>query len=84
MAAAAHPLSFPGENTSLHVFNVPVTDVSIVSSKWVDYEPVQTGTNLLSLSSNPWQPILTSRKFGLSTELIMLNDDRTEIEKLTF
>ena len=33
MAAAAHPLSVPGENTSLHVFNVPVTDVSIVSSK---------------------------------------------------
>ena len=45
MAAAAHPLSVPGENTSLHVFNVPVTDVSIVSCKWVDYEPVQTGTN---------------------------------------
>ena len=35
MAAAAHPLSVRGENTSLHVFNIPVTDVSIVSSKWV-------------------------------------------------
>ena len=45
MAAAAHPLSVPCENTSLHVFNVSVTDVSIVSSKWVDYEPVQTRTN---------------------------------------
>ena len=27
------------------MFQVPVTDVSIVSSKWLDYEPVQTGTN---------------------------------------
>ena len=39
MAPAGH-LSVPGENTSLHVFKVPVTDVSIVTSKWVDYEPV--------------------------------------------
>ncbi|XP_068684188.1 uncharacterized protein F54H12.2-like [Montipora foliosa] len=43
--ASAHPLSAPGANSSLQLFNVPVTDVSIVSSKWVDYEPVQTGTN---------------------------------------
>ena len=24
---------------------MPVTDVSIVRSKWVDYEPIQSGTN---------------------------------------
>ena len=28
-----------------HCPKVPVTDVSIIDSKWVDYEPVQTGTN---------------------------------------
>ena len=39
-----HTLAVPSENANLHVFNVPVTDVLIVSSKWVDYEPVQTGT----------------------------------------
>ena len=32
-------------NASLQLLDVPVTDVSIVISKWVDYEPVQTGTN---------------------------------------
>ena len=43
--ASAHPLSVPGENSSLQLFQVPVTGVSIVKSKWVDYEPVQSGTN---------------------------------------
>ena len=43
--AFAHPLSEPGENSSLQLFQVPVTDVSIVKSKWVDYEPIQSGTN---------------------------------------
>ena len=42
---SAHPLSVPGENLSLQLFHVPVTDVSIVKSKWVDYDPVQSGTN---------------------------------------
>ena len=42
---SAHPRSAPGENSSLQLFQVPVTDVSIVKSKWVDYEPVQSGTN---------------------------------------
>ena len=45
MAPATHPLSVPGENTRLYVFNVTVKDLSIVRSKWVDYEPVQMGTN---------------------------------------
>ena len=26
---------------------MPVTDVSIVKSKWVDYEPIQSGTNAI-------------------------------------
>ena len=31
--ASAHPLSAPGENSSLQLFQVPVTDVSILKSK---------------------------------------------------
>ena len=52
-AAAAHPLSAPGENSSFHLFNVPVTDLSIVSSKWVDYEPIHTGTNPIEFVTKP-------------------------------
>ena len=51
--ASAHPLSAPGVNSSLQLFDVPVTDVSIVSSKWIDYEPVQTGTNPIEFVSKP-------------------------------
>ncbi|XP_068750794.1 uncharacterized protein F54H12.2-like [Montipora capricornis] len=51
--ASAHPLSAPGANSSLQLFNVPVTYVSIVSSKWVDYEPVQTGTNPIEFVIKP-------------------------------
>ncbi|XP_068680356.1 uncharacterized protein F54H12.2-like [Montipora foliosa] len=51
--ASAHPLSAPGANASLQLFDVPVTDVSIVSSKWVDYEPVQTGTNPIEFVIKP-------------------------------
>ena len=41
--ASAHPLSAPGEHSSLQLFQVP--EVSIIDSKWVDYEPLQSGTN---------------------------------------
>ena len=51
--ASAHPLSAPRANSSLQLFNVPVTDVSIVSSKWVDYESVQTGTNPIEFVIKP-------------------------------
>ena len=36
--ASAHPLSARGTNSSLQLCDVPMTDVSIVSSKWVDYD----------------------------------------------
>ena len=68
LAAAAHPLSVPGENTSLHVFNVPVTDVSIVSSKWVDYEPVRTGTDPIEFVIKPLADYIDINK----TELRMV------------
>ena len=51
--ASAHPLSAPGENSSLQLFQVPVTDVSIVKNKWVDYEPVQSGTNPIEFVIKP-------------------------------
>ena len=51
--ASAHPLSAPGENSSLQLFQVPVTDVSILKSKWVDYEPVQSGTNPIEFVIKP-------------------------------
>ena len=51
--ALAHSLSVPGENSSLQLFQVPVTDVSIVKSKWVDYEPVQSGTNPIEFVIKP-------------------------------
>ena len=51
--ASAHPFSVPGENSSLQLFQVPVTDVSIVKSKWVDYEPVQSGTNPIEFVIKP-------------------------------
>ena len=43
--ASARPFSAPGVNSSLQLLEVPVTDVSIVKSKWVDYEPIHSGTN---------------------------------------
>ena len=70
MAAAAHPLSVPGENTSLHVFNAPVTDVSIVSSKWGDYEPVQTGTNPIEFVIKPLADYIDINKTELRMVLI--------------
>ena len=51
--ASAHPLSAPGENSSLQLFQVPVTDVSIEKSKWIDYEPVQSGTNPIEFVIKP-------------------------------
>ena len=77
MVAAAHPLSVPGENTSLHVFNVPVTDVSIVGSKWVDYEPVQTGTNPIEFVIKPLADYLDISKTELRMVLKITKRDGT-------
>ena len=77
MAAAAHPLSVPGENTSLHIFNVPVTDVSIVSSKWVDYEPVQTGTNPIEYVIKPLADYIDINKTELRMVLKITKRDGT-------
>ena len=65
MAAAAHPLSVPGENSSLHLFNVPVTGASIVSSKWVDCEPIQTGTNSIEFVIKPFADYIDINKTEL-------------------
>ncbi|XP_068735631.1 uncharacterized protein F54H12.2-like [Montipora capricornis] len=75
--SAAHPLSAPGENFSLHVFNVPVTDVSIVSSKWVDYEPVQTGTNPIEVVIKPLADYIDINKTELRMVLKVTKQDGT-------
>ncbi|XP_015778262.1 PREDICTED: uncharacterized protein F54H12.2-like [Acropora digitifera] len=77
MAAAAHPLSVPGENTSLHVFNAPVTDVSIVSSKWGDNEPVQTGTNPIEFVIKPLADYIDINKTELRMVLKITKRDGT-------
>ena len=77
MAVATHPLSVPGENTSLHVFNVPVMDVSIVSSSWVDYEPVQTGTNPIEFVIKPLADYLDINKMELRIVLKITKRDGT-------
>ena len=51
--ASANPFSAPGENSSLQLFQVPVTDVSIVKSKWVNYEPVQSRANAIEFVIKP-------------------------------
>ena len=63
--ASAHPLSAPGGNSSLELFQVPVTDVSIVSSKWLDYEPVQTGTNPIEFVIKPLKDYIDINKTEL-------------------
>ena len=63
--ASAHPLSAPGENSSLQLFQVPVTDVSIVKSKWVDYEPVQSGTNPIEFVIKPLSDYIDINKTEL-------------------
>ena len=77
MAAAAHPLFVPREGNSLHVFNVPVTDVSIVSSKWVDYELVQTGTNPIEFVIKPLADCIDINKTELRMVLKITKRDRT-------
>lgn len=63
--ASAHPLSDPGGNSSLQLFQVPVTNVSIVSSKWLDYEPVQTGTNPIEFVMKPLKEYVDINKTEL-------------------
>lgn len=63
--ASAHPLSASGENSSLQLFQVPVTDVSIIDSKWVDYEPVQSGTNRIEFVIKPSKDFIDINKTEL-------------------
>ena len=77
MAAAAHPLSVPAENSSLLVFNVPVTDVSIVGVKWVDYEPVQTGTNPIEFLIKPRADCIDINKTELRMVVKITKQDGT-------
>ena len=64
--ASAHPLSVPGDNSSLQLSQVPVADVSIVKSKWVDYEPVQSGTNSIEFVIKPLSDYIDINKTELS------------------
>ena len=59
------PSLSPGANSSLLLFNVPVTDVSIVSSKWVDYGPVQTGTDPIEFVIKPLADYIDTNKTEL-------------------
>ena len=63
--ASAHPFSAPGVNSSLQLFEVPVTDVSIIKSKWVDYEPIQSGTNLIEFVIKPLSDYIDINKIEL-------------------
>ena len=63
--ASAHPFSAPGVNSSLRLFEVPVTDVSIVKSKWVDYEPIQSGTNPIEFVIKPLSDYIDINKTEL-------------------
>ena len=63
--ASAHPLSAPGENSSLQLFQVPITDVSILKSRWVDYEQVQSGTNHIEFVIILGDPGAASRDEGI-------------------
>ena len=63
--ASAHPFSAPGVNSSLQLFEVPVTDVSIVRSKWVDYEPIQSGTNPIEFVIKPLSDYIDINKTEL-------------------
>ena len=67
--ASVHPLLAPGANSSLHLFDVPVTDVSVVSSKWVDYEPVQTGTNPIEFVMKPLADLI--ELYGTGQEIVL-------------
>ena len=63
--ASAHQHSVSGENSGLQLFQVPVTDVSIVKSKWVDYEPVQSGTNPIEFVIKPLSDYIDINKTEL-------------------
>ena len=63
--ASTHPLSAPGENSSLQLFQVPFTDVSILKGKWVDYEPVEIGTNPIEFVIKPLSDYIDINKTEL-------------------
>ena len=63
--ASAHPFSVRGENSSLQLLQIPVTDVSIVKSKWVNYEPVQSGTNPIEFVIKPLSDYIDMNKSEL-------------------
>ena len=77
MSAAAHLFSVSNENSSLYVFNEPETDVSIVSSKWMDYEPAQTGTNLIEFVTKPLADCIDINKMEIRVVLKIAKQDGT-------
>ena len=77
--ASAHPLSVPGENSSLQLFQVPVTDVSVVKSKWVDYEPVQSGTNPIEFVIKPLSDYIDINKTELRLVIKIVRNNGGDI-----
>ena len=77
MARATHTLSPPDKKSSLHLLNVQVTDVSIkiVSSKWVDYESIQTGTNAIEFVIKPLADYIEINKTELRLVLKITKED---------
>ena len=81
--ASAHPFSAPGVDSSLQLFEVPVTDVSIVKSKWVDYEPIQSGTNPIEFVIKPLSDYININKteLRLVVKITKRNGGETGAEK---
>ena len=79
--ASAHPLSVPGENSSLQLFQVPVTDVSIQKSKWVDYELVQSVTNPIEFVIKPPLDNINKTEFRLAITITIKNGGDIAPEK---
>lgn len=59
--ASAHLFSAP----VCGYFEVPITDVSIVKSKWVDHEPIQSGTNPIEFGIKPLSDYIDINKTEL-------------------
>ena len=54
-----------------------MTDVSIVSSKWVDYEPVQTGSNPIKFVIKPLSDYIDINKTELPLVVKITKQDRS-------
>ena len=77
--ASVHPLSVPGENSSLQLIQVPVADVSIVESKWVDYKPVQSGTNPIEFVIKPLSA--TKTELRLVIRITKKHEETSHLER---